>query len=119
MLFFFISDLITRFGSLTCEFVTPHLALNNRELVLLTAATQRDLVVMDLTVNTTLYKLSVNSVNESHCGLEPSFLSENLAALCETNSGSVFLNDVRAGKMCGNFSPGKELNWSGIQKIYQ
>jgi hypothetical protein len=86
--------------------------------VLLTAATQRDLVVIDLTVNTTLYKLSVNSINGSQCGLEPSFVSENLAALCDKNSGSVFLNDVRAGKMCQNFSPGKELNCSRIHKMY-
>jgi hypothetical protein len=107
---FLISDLITRIGSLTCELVTPLMALNNRELVLLTATTQRDLVAIDLTVNTMLYKLSIDSTNEMQCGLEPSFVSENLAALCERNSGSIFLHDVRAGKTCGNFSPGNNVN---------
>lgn len=87
--------------------------------MLLTAATQRDLVVIDFMVNTTIYKLSVNSVNGSHCALEPSFVSENVAALCERNSGSIFLNDIRAGKMCGNFSPGKDLNHSRSHKTYE
>ncbi|XP_023708078.1 WD repeat-containing protein 73 isoform X3 [Cryptotermes secundus] len=102
------SDLITRFGSLTCDLVTPLMALNNQELVLLTTRTKRDLVAIDLTVNTMLYKLSVDSTSETQCGFEPSFVSENLAALCERNGGSVFLHDVRAGKMCGNFSPAKQ-----------
>lgn len=111
---FIISDLITRFGSLTCELVTPLVALNNQELVLLTARTKRDVVAIDLTVNTMLYKLSIDSTSETQCGFEPSFVSENLVALCERNSGSVFLHDVRAGKMCGNFSPGKKMNCSRI-----
>jgi hypothetical protein len=115
---FIISDLITRFGSLTCELVTPLVALNNQEIVLLTAMTQRDLVVIDLTVNTMLYKLSLDSTNETQCGLEPSFVSENLAALCERNSGSVFLHDVRAGKTCGSFSPGKKMNCSRINLTF-
>jgi hypothetical protein len=89
-------------------------ALNNQEFVLLTATTRRDLVVVDLAVNAILYKLSIDSTNETECGLEPSFISENLAALCERNSGSVFLHDVRASKTCGNFSPGKEINCSKI-----
>jgi hypothetical protein len=107
---FTFSDLITRFGSLTCELVTPLVALNNQELVLLTARTRRDLVVIDLTMNTVLYKLSIDSTNETQCGLEPSFVSENLAALCEINSGSVSLHDVRAGKTYGHFSPGKKMD---------
>ncbi|XP_021915907.1 WD repeat-containing protein 73-like isoform X3 [Zootermopsis nevadensis] len=69
------------------------------------ATTQRDFVVIDLAVNAILYKLSIDSTNETECGLEPSFVSENLAALCDRNSGSIFLHDVRASKTCGNFSP--------------
>lgn len=90
------------------------MALNNEELVLLTTRTKRDLVAIDLTVNTMLYKLSIDSTSETQCGFEPSFVSENLAALCERNSGRVFLHDVRAGKMCGNISPGKKMNCSTI-----
>jgi hypothetical protein len=85
-------------------------AVNNQDLVLLTARTQRDLVAIDLTMNTMLYKLTVDSTNETQCGLEPSFVSENLTALCERNSGNVFLHDIRAGKTCGHFSPGKKIN---------
>lgn len=90
------------------------MALNNQDFVLLTATTQRDFVVIDLAVNAILYKLSIDSTNETECGLEPSFVSENLAALCDRNSGSIFLHDVRASKTCGNFSPGKEINYSKI-----
>lgn len=88
------------------------MALNNQEFALLTATTQKTLVVIDIMMNTALYKLSLDSTYETECGLEPSFVSENVAALCERNSGSIFLHDVCSGKMCGNFSPGKDINCS-------
>jgi hypothetical protein len=97
-----------------CELVAPLVALNDQKFVVLTATTQSDLVVIDLAVNAILYKMSVKSTNETECGLEPSFISENLAVLCERNCGNVFLHDVRAGKTCGNISPGKEINYSKI-----
>jgi hypothetical protein len=90
------------------------MALNNQERVLLTATTQRDLVVIDLAMNAIICKLSIDSTNESECGLEPAFVSENLAALCDRDSGIIFLHDIRASKACGSFSPGKEMKCSKI-----
>lgn len=92
------SDLISRVCTLKCDLVSPFVALNNKGLVLLTAKDKTDIMVMDIEKNQIVYNNSL-SENEPHVWLEPCFVSENLAALCNRYTGTVILQDIRSSQL--------------------
>ncbi|KAJ9593747.1 hypothetical protein L9F63_014720 [Diploptera punctata] len=88
------SDLISRISILSCDLISPQLAVNNKGLALLTAKHRRDVILMDIEANKSVYNKSLPG-NETEMWLEPCFMSETVVTLCNRYSGNVVLLDVR------------------------
>ncbi|PSN42420.1 hypothetical protein C0J52_11735 [Blattella germanica] len=83
----------------TCDLVAPLMAINSQQLTLLASKGRSNLVLMDVNTNMTVHNTSL-SVNEAESWIEPSFVSETTAALCNRLTGDVSLHDIRMGKTC-------------------
>ena len=64
-------------------------------------------IKLDIDKNQVVYKSVIE--NEAKIWLEPCFVSENLAALCNRYTSSVTLHDMRTSNPCSTISYGKNL----------